>query len=408
MNEMVTTRLTPVEAYANEVFGDNGRQSELWASLPRHMAPDRFRRNCIILLMQKPELLKFDPRFIYREVAKAAALGLLLDPQLGEAYVVPVYVPGRQGKAAHYEPQLRVGYRGLIKLARQSGEVRRIYAHEVCEHDHIECDMGVDKRLVHKPQLFADRGAIIGYYAVIHYADGETDFEPMSLADIHAIRDQKSDGWRAYQAGRIKSTPWATDFAEMAKKTVIRRLLKRVPQSPELSDALALEGAADETERRVLSAPAPQSPKRGRPPKRSIKSDLDNFAETDSSAESPAGAEDAGMAAASRERVTSRHEERDASTPAPDESGGVADDDGAGTITDSDETAALEMARRDGRHAFEHRNPRAVPSSLKTKKRREEAEAWLNGYDEAAFDEASRHATDFDEASEPEKDEAEA
>ena len=103
----------------------------------------------------------------------------------------------------------------------------------------IEANLGVDKTLIHKPRLFTDRGPVIGYYAVIKYRDGAFDFEPMSLAQVDAIRD-RADAWKAFKEGKIKSTPWATDHDEMSKKTAIKRLIKRAPQSPELSEAVRI------------------------------------------------------------------------------------------------------------------------------------------------------------------------
>lgn len=212
------------------------RTGALENSLPAHIKPARFRRNLATAVAQHPKLLQCDPGSVFYEVAKAAALGLLLDPQLGEAYLITGYADGGP------VPQLRLGYRGLIKLARQSGEVASIYAHEVCDLDRFHVALGSDKKLVHEPNYLTERGKIIMYYAVVHYRDGTTDFEPMSMKDILAIRD-RSDAWKAHKAGKIKSTPWATDEGEMAKKTVLRRLLKRVPQSPELQDALSAEDA---------------------------------------------------------------------------------------------------------------------------------------------------------------------
>lgn len=212
------------------------RTGALENSLPAHIKPARFRRNLATAVAQHPKLLQCDPGSVFYEVAKAAALGLLLDPQLGEAYLITGYADGGP------VPQLRLGYRGLIKLARQSGEVASIYAHEVCDLDRFHVALGSDKKLVHEPNYLTERGKIIMYYACVHYRDGTTDFEPMAMKDILAIRD-RSDAWKAHKAGKIKSTPWATDEGEMAKKTVLRRLLKRVPQSPELQDALSAEDA---------------------------------------------------------------------------------------------------------------------------------------------------------------------
>ena len=97
MNEIATQpqaerRASPVEAYTAQVLGDAVRTAELFRALPRHIPPARFQRNLLNLIMQKPEMLQYDARLVYREVSKAAALGLLLDPQLGEGYIVPCRV----------------------------------------------------------------------------------------------------------------------------------------------------------------------------------------------------------------------------------------------------------------------------------------------------------------------------
>jgi recombinational DNA repair protein RecT len=152
---------------------------------------------------------------------------------------------------------LRIGYKGLIKLARQSGEISLIYAHAVHQRDiedkRFSVVLGDNLKIYHEPDVFSDRGPVAGYYAVLKYRDGETDFEPMSVAEIHKIRD-RTDAYRAFKAGRIKSTPWADWESEMARKTVIRRLLKRSPMSAEMQAAVKM---IDEEEEAVIAAAQP-------------------------------------------------------------------------------------------------------------------------------------------------------
>lgn len=226
------------------------RLDELARDLPSHIKPAMFKRNLLNAVMINPDLMRHPPGLIFREVSKAAALGLYLDPHLGEAYIIDAY----NYKTKRPEPQLRVGYLGMIKLAKQSGEINQVYAHEVHANDFIEAEQGAVKSLVHKPKLFTDRGPIIGYYAVVKFTNGDFDYEPMDIAQIHGIRD-RSDGWKAFKADKIKSTPWSTDEGEMSKKTVIRRLTKRMPKSPELASAIRIE---DEAEFGELHRPAPR------------------------------------------------------------------------------------------------------------------------------------------------------
>jgi recombination protein RecT len=257
MSTAVATRtLSPVEEFVDQVL-DRDRMEELARSLPAHIKPAMFQRNLLNAVMINPDLMGFSAGLLFREVSKAAALGLYLDPQLGEAYIVVAY----NYKTKENEPQLRIGYRGMTKLARQSGDVSIVYAHEVHEKDRFICRLGTEKSLEHEPQMFGDRGPIIGYYAVMKLANGENDFEPMSSDQIHKIRD-RSDAYKAYAAKKIKTTPWASDEEEMAKKTVIRRLMKRAPQSPELAEAIRIEDTAEhsDVDRPRLSLVTPKKP----------------------------------------------------------------------------------------------------------------------------------------------------
>lgn len=242
------------EQYIAQVLPPD-RKAELRRSLPAHVSPERFERNLFNAVMQNPALMNYAPALVFREISKAAALGLYLDPQLGEAYIIESY----DGKLKAKAPQLRIGYRGVMKLARQSEEIAAIYAHEVCQNDEVECVLGDQKSLVHKPRLFGDRGPVIGFYAVVKYKDGTSDFEPMTRAQIDAIR-ARSDGYKAFQNGLIKSTPWSTDYDEMAKKTAIRRLMKRCPQSPELASAWQYETGAEGNDMVDVTPPAASLP----------------------------------------------------------------------------------------------------------------------------------------------------
>lgn len=229
---------TPVQLFVGSVLS-SGKREEIARALPAHIQFDRFERNLANAVMREPKLLRVDPRVVFREVCKIAALGLVLDPQLGEAYLIV---------DRHNDVQARVGYRGLMKLAHQSGKVSAIYAHDICEFDHCKISLGTEKNIVHEPDFMKPRGQVGAYYAVVRFKDGTTDFEPMSLNEINAIRD-RSDAYRAFSKGLIKSTPWATDPGEMGKKTVLRRMLKRVPMSPDLESALSMEDEADERDK---------------------------------------------------------------------------------------------------------------------------------------------------------------
>jgi recombination protein RecT len=261
MNELQPARkLNQVEVFIGEVLSPD-REQDVLRALPAGVDPIRFKHSLSVAVMQNPNLMKVHPGLLFREVSKAASLGLSMDPQLGEAYLVI----SRNSKANRDEPQLRIGYKGLIRLARNSGEISLIYAHAVHQRDieekRFSVKLGDNLQIHHEPDVFSDRGPVCGYYAILKYRDGETDFEPMSVAEIHKIRD-RTDAYRAFKAGRIKSTPWADWESEMARKTVIRRLLKRSPMSAEMQAAVKM---IDEEEEGVIAADAtPPSPRQTR------------------------------------------------------------------------------------------------------------------------------------------------
>ena len=140
------------------------------------------------------------------------------------------------------ECQFQLGYKGLIDLAYRSGEVSVIQAHTVYENDVFEYELGMDPKLRHVPAK-ADRGEAVAYYAMFKTKDGGYGFEVMSVDDVqrHAQRYSKSYG--------NGSSPWRSNFDEMAKKTVLKRALKYAPLKSDFVRGVA----QDETIKAELS-----------------------------------------------------------------------------------------------------------------------------------------------------------
>jgi len=191
-------------------------------ALPKHMHPDRMLRIAMTSIQQTPKLLNCDPKTLVAAVIEASQLGLEPDGILGYAYLIPY------GNKA----QLQIGYRGLIDLAFRSGRVTKVYAQVVHEKDEYEVTFGLNPVLKHIPTSDDDEGEIIAAYAVVHFKEGEPDFEWMWKKDIDKIRKS---------AKAAKDGPWVTHYVEMAKKTAIRRLAKRIPLSPEFQRAAVLD-----------------------------------------------------------------------------------------------------------------------------------------------------------------------
>lgn len=184
------------------------------AALPSVITPERFTRITLSAISSNPKLGGCTPASFLGAMMTAAQLGLEPNTPLGQAYLIPFKNKGQ------LECQFQLGYKGLIDLAYRSGDVSIIQAHTVYSNDHFEYALGLEPKLEHRPAL-KDRGDAVAYYAMFRTKDGGYGFQVMSIDDVkrHAQRFSKS-----YSAG-----PWQTNFDEMAKKTVLKKVLKYAP-----------------------------------------------------------------------------------------------------------------------------------------------------------------------------------
>lgn len=155
-------------------------------------------------------------------VVNIAAIGISLNPAKKQAYLVP-----RDGKIC-----LDISYMGLMDLAIDSGSIRWGQAELVYAADTFELN-GVDREPTHKRNPFApDRGAVVGVYVVVKTADGDYLTDTMSREEIDGIMARS----QSVKSG--KSSPWKTDWGEMAKKTVVKRAYKYWPKTERLDTAI--------------------------------------------------------------------------------------------------------------------------------------------------------------------------
>lgn len=212
---------------------DERFKGQIAAALPSHVSPDRISRIALTEVRKNPVLRDCDPISLFGCIMQASQLGLELGGALGHAYLVPF----RDRKNNRMDAQFIVGYRGMIDLARRSGQIVSLQAHEVYEGDLFDFAYGLDERLEHVPcRDPRDRGPVVFFYAVAKLKGGGYQMEVMSKADVDAVRAQSKAG---------QSGPWVSHYVEMGKKTVIRRLFKYLPVSVELSAAVGLDEAAD-------------------------------------------------------------------------------------------------------------------------------------------------------------------
>ena len=199
------------------LLNDNLKQIAM--ALPKHMSAERMLRIVTTELNRNPKLGECDPLSFCGAVIKSSQLGL-------EPGVHSHLVPYKK------EVQLIPDYRGLMDLARRSGQIGSIQANVIRENDLFEFEYGLNQNLRHIPAR-DNRGQVIGAYAIATSRDVMPwrQFEVMWKTDIDAIRARS----------KASNGPWNSDYEAMAKKTVVRQLCKYLPTSVELQSAVIID-----------------------------------------------------------------------------------------------------------------------------------------------------------------------
>jgi recombination protein RecT len=199
--------------------------------VPAHVDPARVYAIAMTARQRDTRLMDCTDLSVLRAAILSAQFGLDVSGIGGKAYMVPYW----NSKKKVNEAQFQFGWRGLIELAMRTGRLAAIYAREVYAGEHFEYEDGLQQRLQHVP-TGAPNQEIVAAWAVAILSNGYRQPEVMFRHQIDARRavSKNADG-----------PAWTNWFPEMAKKTVIRQLCKKLPDSPELSAALDLEDRAD-------------------------------------------------------------------------------------------------------------------------------------------------------------------
>lgn len=176
----------------------------------------RFVQSIVNALTKNPALQKCDKMSFFGCMMQAASFGLEFN-----------------GRDIHPIPYgttctLVIDYKGLATLAMRSDKVSKVEAFEVYANDHFRLVNGEVEHIVDDP--WGDRGDLVGFYAICQFKDGVKKYEVMSKKEVDAVRERS----RAKNSG-----PWATDYIQMGRKTVFKRLSKWLPVTPQLQEAIA-------------------------------------------------------------------------------------------------------------------------------------------------------------------------
>lgn len=225
-NLPVKTALTIKDLLNSDII-----QDKLSKILPASIPPSKVASAVLLIIDKSRNLQECSPNSLLRCVMQGAELGLSFSLVLGQAYLVPF-----KGEATFI-----VGYRGLINLALRNNNLASIEAHPVFVDDFtIGPEFGLTPKFVHRPKWGSPNrgeGDVIAVYAVARLRGGDGQFmDYMTRDEVVAIRE-RSPGKNA--------DPWKLHWIEMAKKTVLRRLLKTLPMRGEDPLAQGLDADSD-------------------------------------------------------------------------------------------------------------------------------------------------------------------
>ncbi len=216
---------------------------EFKAALPAHVSVEKFTRVAQTAIQNNPDLVQVDRRSLFGAIVRLAQDGLLPDGR--EAAIV------KFNDKAQAMPMIA----GILKKVRQSGEVAYVSAQIVYTNDRFKWTLGFDESVDHEPApLDQEPGEPLAAYAVAVLKDGSRLLEVMRKSEIEKVRS----------VSRAKANgPWVTWWGEMARKTVMRRLSKRLPMSSDLDDAFERDETLASEPRSAESAAVIEIP-RGR------------------------------------------------------------------------------------------------------------------------------------------------
>jgi len=234
---MTTDLVTANYPKVVDLFESAEINHQLKKALPDFVTADKLIRVALTAIRTNQDLLKCSRQSLLACLFACGQLGLSPEPFLGQAYFVPYW----NSKLGSFEALFIPGYRGYITLWRRSGLGKTLSAQVVYEKDDFTVQFGLHENLNHIPAE-GERGGIKGAWTVFSYKDNTKTFEYMPVYDLMQIKERTKSKTRD---GKIVG-PWATDEAEMCKKTVIRRHMKLAPLSVDDRAELMYKASAAE------------------------------------------------------------------------------------------------------------------------------------------------------------------
>lgn len=236
----MSKQLAPADELKNSIMV---MKPQFKAALPKHITTEKFTRVLMTAVSSNSKLVEANRTTLFSSCMRLAQMGLMPDGK--EAAIVTFN--SKSGVTAQAMPMVS----GLLKLVRNSGELASLATHVVYDTDAFNYWIDENgEHIKHVPSLGAERGQITHAYAMAKLKDGSVYLEVMPKVEIDKVRAVS----RAKDSG-----PWVEWYGEMAKKSAVRRLIKRLPLSTDIEAALAVDDETYDFEQKEKDvSPAPQ------------------------------------------------------------------------------------------------------------------------------------------------------
>lgn len=232
-NSLQTSKTSTFSAYINAP----SITTMINSSIGNPKEANNFKTNIISAVSANKDLKECDFGSILSSAFIGHSLNLPPSPQLGYFYMVAY----KNRKAGTKSAQFIIGYKGLLQLAMRSGQYKKINVVEIKKGELISRDR-INEDFIFNPiedDVEWEQTETIGYYAMFENVNGFTKKMYMSkeAMEIHADNYSSAfqlDKYRLLSKGKIPenqmwkySSFWYKNFDEMAKKTMLRRLLSK-------------------------------------------------------------------------------------------------------------------------------------------------------------------------------------
>ncbi len=342
-------------------------------ALPPHITIQRFKSILSWAVLADPGLLAADRVSLFEACLAAANDGLVPDKREGALVIYKTKIKENGKDVWIKKVQWMPMVRGIINKIYNTGQVRSVSLDIVYGGDEFRYwtdDQG--EHLEHFPAENRDKYVLRRVYALVVMKDGAVFAEPLDMEEVQKVQSKS----RSKDADGNPTGPWRDWFEEMAKKTAIRRLAKRLPIAREIQQVLDRDNHLYDFDGEQ------QQIQHGRRP--SIAQRLDHLSE--------GVPMDLGVGTQTKETASSSsppHPGDDAEKRAAPPGGRAQEpDDDSDTSSGSDgdgDADPVARARADGAQARARGMSRkALPAGLRKDERL--SEAWLAGFDGGAGD----------------------